>query len=280
MPRLPWRDGTLRIWRRTWWALLLGLLWLAEARTVQQTRHDVARGMASSLRAVQHERSAARAEGDQRKQKAVAGKAAMDKAHTEQTRASLHPSKPYDSGASGAQQQRRDRGDARAVVVSAAADSKVWAESSPPAALGRALLGIQAVLRARERIRAGKPTSAAAAQPTTAATAAATGNRRWTSFRSQEHQRLMQRHKRTQLHQPYEDSAHAQQHFLSVVRDIKEKLDRFHGVSTDDAAFGRRWSSCAVVRAPASLAHPCRRHTYTRRRKAERRCTQVVCTYL
>jgi hypothetical protein len=54
---------------------------------------------------------------------------------------------------------------------------------------------------------------------------------------------------------PHEGSAHAQQIFLSVLRDIKEKLDEFHGVPADDAAFGRRWSSCAVVHAPASL-HP------------------------
>jgi hypothetical protein len=38
-----------------------------------------------------------------------------------------------------------------------------------------------------------------------------------------------------------------------VLRDIKEKLDEFHGVPADDAAFGRHWSSCAVVRAPALL---------------------------
>jgi hypothetical protein len=50
---------------------------------------------------------------------------------------------------------------------------------------------------------------------------------------------------------PHEGSA--QQGFLSVLRDVKEKLDEFHGVSADDAAFGRRWSSCGVVRAPASL---------------------------
>jgi hypothetical protein len=59
--------------------------------------------------------------------------------------------------------------------------------------------------------------------------------------------------KKLEPHQRYEDTAHAQQHFLSVLRDIKEKLDEFHGVPADDAAFGRHWSSCAVVRAPALL---------------------------
>jgi hypothetical protein len=47
--------------------------------------------------------------------------------------------------------------------------------------------------------------------------------------------------------------AHAQQHFLSVLRNIKETLDEFHGVPADDPAFGRRWSSKAVVRAAALL---------------------------
>jgi hypothetical protein len=225
-PRLLWRDGMLRIWRRAWWALLPGLLWLMEARTVHQTLHTVARGMASSLRAVQYERSAAaRAEGDQRQQEAVAGKATMGKAHTQQMRALLHHSKSYDSGASGAQQQRWwRRGGTRAVVVSAADDSELWAESSEPAALGRALLGVQNVLRqpwlrAREEFRAGKQKRSTVGQPTAEAI--------------DDQQTL----------------ADAQQHFLSVLRDVKEKLDEFHGVSVDDAAFGRRWSSCAVVRA-------------------------------
>jgi hypothetical protein len=55
------------------------------------------------------------------------------------------------------------------------------------------------------------------------------------------------------IHRRYEDTAHAQQHVLSVVGDIKETLDEFHGVPADDPAFGRRWSSKAVVRAAALL---------------------------
>ena len=47
---------------------------------------------------------------------------------------------------------------------------------------------------------------------------------------------------------PHLDPAHAQEHFLSVLRDVKQRLDTFHNVSTHAAAFGQRWPSCAVVR--------------------------------
>jgi len=321
--------------------LLLWLLGLAEVHTFQQTPHDVGRGMASSLRAVQSERSAARVGGNQRQQKAVAGKAAMDTAHKEKAKALLHHIVKHTSGAaaSGAQ-QRRERRDAGAVapVVVSAANSKP-AESSTPAArrarsapatatavaaapgnqyrnvvrTGPPAKGVEAVLALRATLRA-RETKAAAGEPMTAATAAAPGDQYRSVLRSvppevlkeriaraaakrkirseariaaaarngASTQRLGERivkigrapsasattqgllHRRVNGHasgvsrtarirRRYEDTAHAQQHFLSVLRDIKEKLDEFHGVPADDAAFGRRWSSCAVVRAPALL---------------------------
>jgi hypothetical protein len=48
--------------------------------------------------------------------------------------------------------------------------------------------------------------------------------------------------------QPYVDKAHAQEHFLSVLKDVKQRVDAHHGLSKHDPAFGRRWRSCAIVR--------------------------------
>ena len=50
--------------------------------------------------------------------------------------------------------------------------------------------------------------------------------------------------------QPYLDKPHAQEHFLSVLKDVKQPIDAFHNVSAHDPAFGQRWASCAIVRAP------------------------------
>jgi hypothetical protein len=328
----------LGIWRRAWCALLLGLLWLAEVHTFQQTPHDVGRGMASSLRAVHSERT-----GNQRQQKAVAGKAAMETAHKEKTEALLHHSVKHTSGAAASRaQRRRERRDAGAVapVVVSAANSRP-AESSTPATqrarstpatatavaaapgnqyrnvvrTGPSESGVGAVLALRATLRARK-TKAAAGEPMTAATAAAPGDQyrgvvrsvppeaadvkkriaraaakrksrseariaaaarngastqRWgertvkigrAPYALATTQGLLHRRvnghdsgvsRTARIHRRYEDTAHAQQHFLSVLRDIKEKLDEFHGVPADDPAFGRRWSSCAVVRAAALL---------------------------
>jgi hypothetical protein len=212
----------------------------------------------------------------------VADQAAIDKAHQQKMKALLHHIVTHDTGAAASgTQHRRDRRDARAVapVVISAANSKP-AESSTPAARRE---------RARARARASRAGASATTtapgnqyrsvvrSPSPAATAAYVKERMARAaairrFRSEALNTAVARRKERSEHtleaphgraataplndtaQPYEDSAHAQQHFLSVLRDIKEKLDEFHGVSADDAAFGRRWSSCAVVRAAASLS--------------------------
>jgi hypothetical protein len=56
------------------------------------------------------------------------------------------------------------------------------------------------------------------------------------------------RQKEYDVPQPYTDKAHAQEHFLSVLKVIKQRVDEHRGVSKRDPAFGRRWSSCAIVR--------------------------------
>lgn len=48
--------------------------------------------------------------------------------------------------------------------------------------------------------------------------------------------------------QPYVGKTHAQEHFLSVLKDVKQSIDAHRGLSKHDPAFGRRWSSCAIVR--------------------------------